>query len=113
MVPEGLPDHTGGGGGRQEHQSAGGKRDAHSIRHQHGLVGLSINVPSPLLIFTEGSAQLEPVRLGRFQCGFLSVYHCMDVGVIITVVSVFFTLLLMIYWYYVISLLLITLSREF
>lgn len=46
VVSEGLPDHTGGGGGRQEHQQTGGTRDAHSIRHPHGLVGLSITVTS-------------------------------------------------------------------
>lgn len=38
VVPQGLPDHTGGGGGRQEHQQAGGKGDAHSVRHPQGMV---------------------------------------------------------------------------
>lgn len=46
VVSEGLPDHTGGGGGRQEHQQTGGTRDAHCIRHPHSLVGLSISATS-------------------------------------------------------------------
>lgn len=49
MVSEGLPDHTGGGGGRQEHQQTGGTGDAHCICHPHGLVGLSITETSFLL----------------------------------------------------------------
>lgn len=40
VVSKGLPDHTGGGGGRQEHQPTGGTRNEDCRRHSSGLVGL-------------------------------------------------------------------------
>lgn len=46
VVAEGLPDHTGGGGGRQEHQQTGGQGDAHRLRHPQGLVSLLANLPA-------------------------------------------------------------------
>ncbi|CAG14085.1 unnamed protein product, partial [Tetraodon nigroviridis] len=46
VVTEGLPDHTGGGGGRQEHQQTGGQGDAHRLRHPQGLVSPPANLPA-------------------------------------------------------------------
>lgn len=43
-----APHGGGGGGGGQEHQPAGGPRDAHRLRHPPGLVGTGLGLGSGL-----------------------------------------------------------------
>lgn len=78
VVSEGLPDHTGGGGGRQEHQQTGGTRDAHGVRHPHSLVGPSIPVASLSLaraLCTKTTLYIWPAngKLFRFWCSVLNM----------------------------------------
>lgn len=60
-VDAGAAPHGGGGGGSgQEHQPAGGPRDAHRLRHPPGLVGTGIRIGIRVGIGMGTPPQLTP-----------------------------------------------------